>query len=249
MPSVLDIARYFLQLGAQTSGEAASVSSMKLQKLVYYAQGHHLSMFGTPLFLEPIEAWKYGPVVSEVYRGFKSYGSGPIPGAEGLVSVNIADETRLLLDDVFADYAALTALQLSRKTHGELPWVTTWDGTRNKEIPRRCVQDYFEKVSNSELEDLADEGDLVLRGLLAERKHLPELIHFARRELDNRFGPDAQMTLRGRVEPEEGDRYVTLYVQTSLPSEEATLLRAAFDEQWWRDREGYGSLVINFELV
>ena len=57
------------------------------------------------------------------------------------------------------------------------------------------------------------------------------------------------MTLRGRVEPEEGDRYVTLYVQTSLPSEEATLLRAAFDEQWWRDREGYGSLVINFELV
>lgn len=249
MPSVLDIARYFLKLGAQASGEAALVSSMKLQKLIYYAQGHHLSMFGTPLFPEPIEAWRYGPVVGEVYRGFKGYGSGPIPGAEGLVSENIADEARLLLDDVFVDYAELTALQLSRRTHGEIPWTTTWDGTWNKEIPQKLVQEYFGKVSASELEDLADERDLVLRGLLAECTHLPDLIHFARRELDRRFGPNAQMTLRGRVDPEEGDRYAVLYVQTSLPSEKATPVRDAFDEQWWHDREGLGSLVINFELV
>ncbi|MDR1165980.1 MAG: DUF4065 domain-containing protein [Deltaproteobacteria bacterium] len=45
---------------------------MKLQKLLYFAQGWHLAYFDFPLFEDPIEAWKYGPVVSSVYFALSS---------------------------------------------------------------------------------------------------------------------------------------------------------------------------------
>lgn len=35
--------------------------------MLYYQQGFHLAMFGTPLFEEDIEAWMYGPVVSKCF--------------------------------------------------------------------------------------------------------------------------------------------------------------------------------------
>jgi hypothetical protein len=52
-----DIARYFL---AQIDEEAGDlISNMKLQKLVYYAQGVSLALHNRPLFPESLEAWTY----------------------------------------------------------------------------------------------------------------------------------------------------------------------------------------------
>ena len=33
---------------------------------------------GTPLIFDPFEAWDYGPVVPEVYKRAKPFGSGPV---------------------------------------------------------------------------------------------------------------------------------------------------------------------------
>lgn len=78
----IDVARYFLALADEEAGDL--VSNLKLQKLLYYAQGFHLAMTGRPLFDEPIQAWMHGPVVPAVYHAFKVYGSGPIPVAEAV---------------------------------------------------------------------------------------------------------------------------------------------------------------------
>jgi Antitoxin SocA-like, Panacea domain len=48
-----------------------SVPTKKLHKLLYYAQGHHLAVFGTPLFDESISAWDMGPVVGSLWYGEK----------------------------------------------------------------------------------------------------------------------------------------------------------------------------------
>src|SRR6478735_3641830 len=72
-----DIAKYFLSLVDEEAGD--SISNLKLQKLVYYAQGYHLAIHDRPLFFEPIEAWVHGPVVPELYRSFKQHGSEAIP--------------------------------------------------------------------------------------------------------------------------------------------------------------------------
>lgn len=50
------------------NAEDAELSNLKLQKLQYYAQGHHLAVYGQPLFADKIQAWSYGPVVPEVYH-------------------------------------------------------------------------------------------------------------------------------------------------------------------------------------
>ena len=60
MASAFDVAAYILE----NQGE---MTTLKLQKLVYYAQAWSLSLDKTPLFDEKIEAWPNGPVVKDLY--------------------------------------------------------------------------------------------------------------------------------------------------------------------------------------
>jgi len=102
MPDVEDVAHYFLEL----EGDAGEISNLKLQKLVYYAQGFSLALRGQPLFDAAIEAWMHGPVVPGLYRRFRDYGSNPIPpSAEFDSSVLSADE-RHLIEEVFDVYGS-----------------------------------------------------------------------------------------------------------------------------------------------
>jgi uncharacterized phage-associated protein len=64
-----DVAEYFLTLVDDEAGD--SLSNLKLQKLVYYAQGFHLALTEKPLFDEAIEAWEHGPVVPGLYHKLK----------------------------------------------------------------------------------------------------------------------------------------------------------------------------------
>ena len=59
MPTVHDVADYLLWLADQ---DRIGVDHLKLQKLVYYAQGFHLGNEREPLFNEGLHAWQYGPV-------------------------------------------------------------------------------------------------------------------------------------------------------------------------------------------
>ena len=72
-----DVADYFLFLVDDPSGD--NLSNLKLQKLVYYAQGFYLAIHDRPLFDDAICAWEHGPVVPSLYRRYKKYGSGGIP--------------------------------------------------------------------------------------------------------------------------------------------------------------------------
>jgi uncharacterized phage-associated protein len=68
MTTVLDIARYFLRQAQHERGE--TVSALKLQKLVYYAQAWHIVLQRQPLFPEAIEAWQRGPVVRSLWKEY-----------------------------------------------------------------------------------------------------------------------------------------------------------------------------------
>jgi uncharacterized phage-associated protein len=59
MAKVQDVARFFIDL-AQHQNERNSgdlMTNLRLQKLLYFAQGWYLARFGKALFDEPIEAW------------------------------------------------------------------------------------------------------------------------------------------------------------------------------------------------
>ena len=66
MLTCYDIAKYFLAQADEEIGDL--ISNLKLQKLVYYAQGFYLALHDEALFPEDIEAWTHGPVVPVLYH-------------------------------------------------------------------------------------------------------------------------------------------------------------------------------------
>jgi uncharacterized phage-associated protein len=137
-----DVARYFLATVDEESGD--NMTHLKLQKLLYYAQGFHLAMHGgEPLFDDPIEAWDHGPVVPRIYQAFKDCANNPIARPEPLDPQDYAPEVRELLDTVQKIYGQFTASKLRDLTHQEAPWRET---ARRGEITRQSLRDDFQQL-------------------------------------------------------------------------------------------------------
>jgi len=51
---------------------------MKLLKLTYIAHGYYLGFFEKPLIENEVQAWKYGPVIPELYHVIKRFGNGRV---------------------------------------------------------------------------------------------------------------------------------------------------------------------------
>lgn len=138
MENAFTIANYFLKLADDDSGEL--LSNMKLQKLLYYAQGFHLAIYYEPLFKERIFAWTHGPVVAEVYYKYKEYGNTGIPAPIDADVSSLSEPIRELLTEVFTVYGQFSAWKLRDLTHEELPWKETPIG---EEITHVLLKEYF----------------------------------------------------------------------------------------------------------
>ena len=91
------------------------VGTLKLHKLLYFCQGHHLAFANVPLFEEPIEAWDHGPVVADLWRAEK----------HDLVHAEVAalDNSELnTIGYVVSRYGNNTGRDLETLTHNEGPW-------------------------------------------------------------------------------------------------------------------------------
>jgi len=158
------IANYFIDLAKRDGRE---LTPMKLQKLIYFAHGWSLAIYGKPLIDEQVEAWRFGPVISSIYHEFKRFGSQSITDyAKGieLDKGNILNsrivvpevrpddaETKALLDKIWEIYGGYTAVQLSNATHlPGTPWEKVW-GTngapRGTDIDQELIKDYFIRLA------------------------------------------------------------------------------------------------------
>lgn len=119
MATVFDVAAYILN----TKG---SITAMKLQKLVYYSQAWSLVWDEKPLFNEEIQAWRHGPVVSELYKAHAGqYKLSNLPcGNAG----NLTEEEKETVDSVLETYGDKTSQWLSDLTHMEDPWMDARKG-------------------------------------------------------------------------------------------------------------------------
>ncbi len=139
MASVFDVAALILD-------RKGAMTTMKLQKLVYYAQAWSLVWDERPLFDDRIEAWANGPVVPALFnahRGEYRIESEP----RGDVSALDADAVETI-DAVLAHYGDKTAPWLSDLTHREEPWLGARagipEGARsNQEITHGAMADYY----------------------------------------------------------------------------------------------------------
>ena len=99
-------------------------------KLVFIAQGIALAKWRTPLFAEPVEAWKHGPVIRNLWKSTHHYGSRPIASR---IRDEVFDcepeipdsdqETLELLAFVWQTCSKYSGAQLSNWTHEDgSPW-------------------------------------------------------------------------------------------------------------------------------
>lgn len=121
MLSALDVARYFLAITDEDSGEY--ISHLKLQKLCYYAQGFNLAIYGRKLFPETIEAWQHGPVIPDLWHEYKRYRSGVIKKPDDIDLRLYSANAKALLGDVYDLYGQFSAWKLRNMTHEEPPYV------------------------------------------------------------------------------------------------------------------------------
>lgn len=145
MTTVFDVADYFLAAQDPEAGDL--ISNLKLQKLVYYAQGFSLAILGEPIFAEEIQAWPHGPVCPILYERFKGYGSGPIPMPERsfdeILGQFTADQQQML-GEVQYEYGQYSAWRLRRFTHEEAPWLNHRPGSgASSVIPVEELKSFF----------------------------------------------------------------------------------------------------------
>lgn len=127
MSSAKDVARYFLAQSDKAEGEL--ISNLKLQKLLYYAQGVHLAIHDQPLFPEAIVAWDHGPVVECVYHEYKKHRDGAIPRPTDVDFGVYTPEERETLDEVYQVFGQFSAWKLRNMTHDEPPWKDAYRGS------------------------------------------------------------------------------------------------------------------------
>lgn len=139
------VAEYFLNKIDQEAGE--SITPLKLQKLVYYAQAWSLAFYNS-LFEEDFQAWVHGPVIPSLYIHFKEYGSANISKVSSLDSSLLEKGEINVLDLVWSVYGKYDAKYLERLTHIEKPWLDARKGIDQNErctniISKENIKEYF----------------------------------------------------------------------------------------------------------
>ncbi|MFH1766832.1 MAG: type II toxin-antitoxin system antitoxin SocA domain-containing protein [Patescibacteria group bacterium] len=151
--SANDVAEYILAFANET-GE--SVTNLKLQKMLYYAQAWHLANFSKPLFEEDFEAWVHGPVLPSLYQKYKVFGYAPIVTEirEKDIAKKFNKSTLEFLHDVVKVYMTHGGYELELMTHKEDPWIDARQGCEPDEhsgevITKDSMRDYYgEKIKN-----------------------------------------------------------------------------------------------------
>ncbi|MDD2790932.1 MAG: DUF4065 domain-containing protein [Sulfurimonas sp.] len=151
------VAEYFVQF-ANKCGD--SITHLKLQKLVYYAQAWHIALNDhQPLFEEnrAFQAWQHGPVNYDLYTVYADYKWTPInrePNTK-LINEHLSENDKEFLNDVADVYFQFEAYKLEVMTHQEDPWIEARDGLPEDAPSQAIINEdtmysFYKKLSESD---------------------------------------------------------------------------------------------------
>jgi uncharacterized phage-associated protein len=172
----IKVAKYLIARSEEVTGER--ICNLKLQKLLYYAQGFTLAIRDQSLFPSDLEAWNHGPVVCSVRDMFKR-GSSPIDPEPGFDDGGYLPENRELLNALLATYGKLPALRLMGLTHAEPPWLEAYNIGQNTAIDITTMKDFFSRMVEMNRQGQSIDGRPIFP--------VDSLQHQRRRELSNRM--------------------------------------------------------------
>lgn len=130
---------------------------LKLQKLLYLAQGYSYAFYDRPLFKEDLEGWVHGPVVRNVYDMFKNYQYNSIN--TNFEVEELDDEAKEIINYVIKNFGKYDAKYLEKISHEQEPWILSRTGLdpderSDKTISKESIANYFiNEVFQPELEE------------------------------------------------------------------------------------------------
>lgn len=127
-----------------------SCTHLKLEKLVYLCYAEYLCRTNKKLFHNKIFAFKYGPVVEDVFSKYQYSGESLINSGEDKIAMSLKSrilnsedglEKLYVINDIVRKYGDLSSSTLVSITHrANSPWETVYDGSSFKEIPNEIIQ-------------------------------------------------------------------------------------------------------------
>lgn len=131
--SVFDVAAYILS-------KLGSMTTMKLHKLLYYAQAWSLVWEENPLFKQSIEAWANGPVIRELFNFHRGLYTISVNDLNIGNPEKLSSNQREDIDDVLNFYGNKSAQWLIDQTHYERPWRNARVGLAANERGNTIIQ-------------------------------------------------------------------------------------------------------------
>jgi uncharacterized phage-associated protein len=128
--NTITVANWFIG-AAKLDGQ--QITLPKLQKLVYFAYGWRLALYGKPLISEVVTVWPWGPGFQGIYDFAGEFGSEPIPSyislSDGPPTLREDDHRIPLLRriwEIYGGYSPSQLAQMVNETGGP------WEETRRK---------------------------------------------------------------------------------------------------------------------
>lgn len=133
-----------------------ALTPLALQKMLYFAQGIHMALFGEELFWEDCQAWAHGPVFKTVYETFRDFQYQPIVDEQlslfGDGMQELSEREKKALDLAAASFGLYNGKILERLTHRETPWKEARTGClpsqrSNEVISKASMKRYFQEAA------------------------------------------------------------------------------------------------------
>ena len=154
------IANKLIQMGVEKN---KPLTLMQIIKLVYICHGFMLGIYHRPLINQPVEAWRYGPVIKELYEAMRKYGSSHITKKISRwydKESTLDEDEQDIVEQVFDKYGELSGVALSTLTHQpNTPWDITWRHYKQKAtIPSDLIEEYYSKVMTNGRYDIVNDA-------------------------------------------------------------------------------------------
>ncbi len=171
MASAKDVARVFEYLSLKSDG--AAIEKTRLNKLLYFAQGHALAELDRELFSNQIDAWEHGPVVVVVYSSFDNIVNRA--KNSGIADIKLSPEEMDIIMDVWEQYGSYSAKKLVNLTHEKgTPWSSAYKpNVKNTHIPQDLIKQYFSRPENRLKRNVSIMGNIPIVNALPAEEYDP----------------------------------------------------------------------------
>ncbi|MFP7699429.1 Panacea domain-containing protein [Candidatus Phytoplasma pyri] len=143
--NVFDVANYIII----NSKNDASLTHMKLHKLIYYAYIKYLLKYNRSLINDNPQAWLYGPIFGKLYLVLKAYYEKNIkkPLINGKIK-KIDIKSKVIIDEVLNLCKNFDGYELVDISQRQVPWIKIYQNryeNNNNIIPDSLLKTYFSK--------------------------------------------------------------------------------------------------------